>query len=104
MENIDRDAKKRLVGSKPDGQSVREFCKENNLSEAQYFYWRNKLNKESQSLQDSSFTPIRIKNRVQSGSGVLASLDLPGGAVLSIYDPTVIPALGQLIGQVGSRL
>jgi hypothetical protein len=98
MENIDRDAKKRLVGSKPEGQSVREFCKENNLREAQYFYWRNKLNKENQPQQDSGFTAIRIKTRGQLGSGVLASLDLPGGAILSIYDPAVIPLLGQLIG------
>lgn len=97
MEKVDREVMMQLVSSKPVGMSVREFCKENNLTEAKYFYYRNKLNKASLPSPEKGFTPIRVKNSVESKPGLLASLNLPGGSVLSIYDPSVILSLGQLV-------
>ena len=98
MEPIDREAMMRLVESKPAGISVREFCKENNLREPQYFYWRNRLNKASQPDQAKGFKPLKVKNNTKTTAGMLASLNLPGGAVLSIYDASIIPFLKPLIG------
>ena len=98
MRTIDREAMMRLVESKPAGKPVREFCKENNLREPQYFYWKNKLNKANQPVPENRFKPIRIKSSIEPKTGLLASLDLPGGAVLSIYDSSIIPSLRQLIG------
>ena len=98
MEPIDREAMMRLIESKQAGISVREFCKENNLREPQYFYWRNRLNKAKQSVQAKGFKPLKVKSDSRTTVGILASLDLPGGAVLSVYDASIIPFLKPLIG------
>lgn len=98
MKAIDRDKMMRLVESKPVGMSVKEFCKENNLREPQYFYWRNKLNKANQPVQQIGFKQISLKSSVETRTDLLASLDLPGGVTLSIYDPSIMPSLKLLIG------
>jgi|GEM_PF-1721989 len=98
MESIDRDAMMRLVESKPSGMSVREFCKVNNIREPQYFYWRNKINKASRPVEEKGFTPLKVKNSTGLKNDILASLNLPGGAILLIYDPCIIPPLGQMMG------
>jgi len=98
MESIDRDAMMRLV-SKPSEMSVRQFYKVNNIKESQqYFYWRNKINNAGRPVEGKGITPFKVKNIVRTQNEILASLNLPGGAVLFIYDPSIIPPLGQMMG------
>lgn len=68
MKTINRDAMMRLVESKPVGMPVKELCKENNLREPQYFYWRNKLNKVNQPVQLIGFKQISLKRNVEVSS------------------------------------
>ena len=82
---------------------MREFCKQNNLSEARYYYWRNQLNKEKHPVAGEGFTKVSLKSSVQSTAGRLVSLELPSGIVLSIYDTRIIPSIGQLTQQLGLR-
>ena len=98
MESINREAMMRLVKSKPPEMSVREFCKVNNIRESQYFYWRNKINNAGRPVEGKGFTPLKVKNTAGPKNEVLASLNLPGGTVLIIYDPSIIPPLGQMMG------
>jgi hypothetical protein len=75
-----------LINQKPADKKVRDYCKENEISEAVYFYWRNKINKKHQSPAVSSFIPIQVTN---SSGGALASIQLPGGAVINVFSPEV---------------
>ena len=102
-----------LVLSKPVDQTVREFCAQNGLSEAQYYYWKSRGSKTDDASEatnrnsvvpKSGFTRVRVKGVPHQSSGVIASLNFPGGAVLSIFDPVVIPELAQLVGQLRPRL
>lgn len=76
MTKVNREEVMALVNSKPDGQRVKHFCAENGISEAFYYYWRNKLNKSNKSdSSPSGFIPVRIKD-VSANGHLLASIDL----------------------------
>jgi len=50
-----------LINSKSDGQRVKNFCAKKGITEAFYYYWRNKLYKNNKGdSSPSGFIPVRI--------------------------------------------
>lgn len=96
MTKVNREEVMAAINSKPDGQRVKDFCAENGISEAFYYYWRNKLNKSKSDSVSAGFIPVRIKDVTANGH-LLASIDLPGKAVIHVYDATVIAALRHIL-------
>jgi hypothetical protein len=99
MEQVNAQMMMALVAGKSSDQPVRLFCQENNLSEARYYYWRNKLNKSQQGASNEgsdAFIPIQVKGSTTSKS-LLASVDLLGRAVVHVYDISVIAALKHIV-------
>jgi hypothetical protein len=99
MEQRDAQMIMDLIGNKPSSQSVRTFCQEHNLSEARYYYWRNKLNKSQQVAPKEGadvFIPIQVKGSA-AGKSLLASVDLLGKAVVHVYDISVFAVLRHIV-------
>lgn len=85
-----------LLNSKPEEQSVKQFCLENNLTEARYYYWRRRLSGLDNEQKDNGFIAVKV-NRSFSISNPVATLEFPTGARLAIYDPAVLPNLKALL-------
>jgi len=96
MTKVNREEVMALINSKPDGQRVKDFCAEKGMTAAFYYYWRNRLNKSKSDNSSSGFIPVRIKEVMANGH-LLASIDLPGKAVIHVYDATVIAALRHIL-------
>lgn len=97
MTKVNREETMALINSKPDGQRVKDFCAERGITEAFYYYWRNRLYKSDKVDRSSSgFIPVRIKDVTANGH-LLASIDLPGKAVIHVYDAAVIPVLRHIL-------
>ena len=75
-----------LIRQKPQEQSTKDFCAANGTSEATYYYWQKKY-KQSGAQQTQSFVPVQI---APSSALVVASIQMPGGAVISVYDVQVL--------------
>jgi len=97
MTKVNREEVMALINSKPDGQRVKNFCAEKGITEAFYYYWHNRLNKSNKGdSSPSGFIPVRIKDVIANGH-LLASIDLPGKAVIHVYDAAVIPMLRHIL-------
>ena len=44
------------------GLSIHRYCKERNLSQTSFFYWRNKLSSPPPIESRALFLPVRVKN------------------------------------------
>jgi hypothetical protein len=75
-----------LIRQKLPEQSTKDFCAANGIGEASYYYWQRKC-KQPAGQPPQSFVPVHVN----SPSGVVvASIQLPGGAVISVYDVQVL--------------
>ncbi|MEI6947332.1 hypothetical protein V9K67_09080 [Paraflavisolibacter sp. H34] len=82
-----------LLDQKQPNQSVREFCKANGIKEASYYYWLKKR-KEPTPQPEQSFIAIEVSG---SANTLLASVQLPGGALISIYHPEAFTYVSALL-------
>jgi hypothetical protein len=75
-----------LVRQKPQQQSTKDFCAANGTSEATYYYWLKKYRQNTAPLKQS-FLPVQISS---PSAVVVASIQMPGGAIISVYDVQVL--------------
>jgi hypothetical protein len=73
------------------GMTATQYCKENNLSNAQFSYWKNKHKKQS-----SDFIGIKISKK--NIGGCLCTLEFPNGRRLLIHDVGCLRLLPQILG------
>lgn len=85
-----------LLSSKRKDQSVKQFCLDNNLTEAPYYYWRRRLSGIDNKQNENGFITFKVYRTLNFGNPV-ATLEFPTGARLAIYDPTVLPNLKELL-------
>ncbi len=76
-----------LIGQKPQEQSTKDFCAENNIGEASYYYWLKKFRQTSGQTTRQTFVPVQI---APSSGFAIASIQMPGGAIISVYDVQVL--------------
>ncbi len=50
-----------LVRHKESGLTVRDFCSNEGIPQATYYYWKNKINKKS--LRPTEFIPLLVGNQ-----------------------------------------
>ena len=75
-----------LIRQKPNEQSTKDFCADNGIGEASFYYWLKKY-KQSSAHTKQSFVPVQIS---PSSSFAIASIQMPGGAIISVYDVQVL--------------
>ena len=51
--------KARIEEAKNSGQTIKSWCKENNISKQQYYYWNGKINKKKGKKEQA--TPVFAK-------------------------------------------
>ena len=75
-----------LIGPKQTSQSTKDFCVAKGIGEASYYYW---LKKYRQGVEQPApaFVPVQI---VSGSAAVVASIQMPGGAIISVYDVQVL--------------
>jgi hypothetical protein len=66
----------------PQEQSIKDFCAAICLGAASYYHWLKKY-RQSAGPSKQSFAPVQIAS---PSSFVVTSIQLPGGAVTSVYD------------------
>ena len=76
-----------LIRQKPQEQSTKDFCAANGIGEASYYYWLKKY-KQNDNPPRQSFVPVQIGS--SSSALVVASIQMPGGAIISVYDVQVL--------------
>lgn len=75
-----------LIRQKPQEQSTKDFCSANGIGEASYYYWLKKY-RDHTSHTKQSFVPVQV---VPTSSLAVASIQMPGGAIISVYDVQVL--------------
>jgi hypothetical protein len=93
MQTINQATMYALLDQKQPHQSVREFCKANGIKEATYYYWLKKRNQQPPQ-PEQSFIPIEVSG---SANSLLACVQLPGGAQISIYHPEAFSYISALL-------
>jgi hypothetical protein len=83
-----------LIEAKQPDQNVGEFCKANGISEASYYYWLKKYRQQNAEVSQG-FVPIQVSG--SNSTTILASIQLPGGALIHIYSPEVLPHIHCLL-------
>ncbi|CAL7961903.1 hypothetical protein GAMM_290007 [Gammaproteobacteria bacterium] len=73
------------------GVTAEQYCRENNLSSAQFSYWKNKHKRQS-----SDFIGIKISKK--NINGCLCTLEFPNGRRLLIHDVGCLRLLPQILG------
>jgi len=73
------------------GITATKYCRENNLSNTQFSYWRSKYRKQS-----SDFIGVKISKK--NITGCLCTLELPNGRRLLIHDIECLRLLPQILG------
>lgn len=75
-----------LIRQKPQEQSTKDFCAANGIGEASYYYWLKRY-KQTDNPPRQSFVPVQV---LPSSALVVASIQMPGGAIISVYDVQVL--------------
>ena len=78
-----------LIQKKHPGQTTKEFCAANGISEASYYYWLKK-SKQSSNEQGSSFVPVKFASAERLA---IATIQMPGGSIINVFDLEVLSFL-----------
>jgi|SRR5665647_1708400 len=85
-----------LIKEKPSDKSVRDFCKAKDIKESSYFYWRKKSTQQPNSSSLPAFLPIVVTEAEAAPGIALASIQLPGGAVITVFNAAVFSFIQSL--------
>ncbi len=78
-----------LIRKKLPGQTTKEFCAANGISEGTFYYWL-KRSRQPGNDQGASFVPVKIAS---SERLVIATIQMPGGSIINIFDLEVLSFL-----------
>ncbi|HTI91464.1 MAG TPA: transposase [Puia sp.] len=87
MELSKQERKLTLVGSKPPDQSVSDFCKEHQITQATFYYWQKKHRQQEPEQDAVGFAAVEVE--MTKGS-LVATVQLPGGALITLYHPEAL--------------
>jgi transposase-like protein len=71
-----------LLESRDSDQSVSDFCKEQGIKEASFYYWQKKYREMNPKEQTAGFAAVEVTGA--TGNPV-ATVQLPGGALITLY-------------------
>jgi hypothetical protein len=82
MESSKQEKMFALLESRDSEQSVSDFCKEQGIKEASFYYWQKKYREMNPEDQTGGFATVELPEL--TGSPV-ATVRLPGGALITLY-------------------
>jgi transposase-like protein len=71
-----------LINEKQPDERVDDFCKRHDIKVATYYYWVKKYRQQQMDTEAKTFIPIQVST---PQGAALASVQLPGGAILTVY-------------------
>jgi transposase-like protein len=108
-ERLWREVVKRFARS---GLSVRAFCRQENLAESAFYFWRQELPRRDQETQTRAkaprrapwqpeFLPVRVTDPVVRQASI--TLELAGGRVLRLPDAISAARLAEIVAALEAR-
>jgi hypothetical protein len=71
-----------LLESRDSDQSVSDFCKEQGIKEASFYYWQKKYREMNLEGQTSGFAAVELTG---AAGNPIATVQLSGGALITLY-------------------
>ena len=84
-----------IIRKKSSSQDVSSFCKENGFAKASYYYWLKKFRDQSEKPDAAGFVPVSVS---PPAGILLLSVQLPGGAVINVFDRGAFSFIESIIG------
>ena len=88
---------------KQSGLSVLQYCDNTGLTESRFYYWRAKMQAESQSAACGSFIPVKMSGKTsiwpsRNVSGkALCEIEYPNGIVVRVTSDVTLDLLRQMV-------
>lgn len=83
-----------LLASRDSDQSISSFCKEQGIKEASFYYWQKKYREMNPEDQATGFAAIEVSG---SSGNPIATVQLPGGALITLYHPAALSYIQPLL-------
>jgi transposase-like protein len=83
-----------LLESRDSDQSVSDFCEEQGIKEASFYYWKKKYREINPVKQAAGFAALKLTGA--SGNPV-ATVQLPGGALITLFHPEAFSYIQPLL-------
>ncbi len=94
MESSKQERMFALLESKDTDQSVSDFCKEQGIKDASFYYWQKKYREMNPEEETSEFAAVEVTG--PTGSPV-ATVQLPGGALITLFHPEAFSYIQPLL-------
>jgi hypothetical protein len=94
MESSKQERMFALVGSRESDQSVSNFCHEQGIKEASFYYWQKKYRELNPDEQPVGFAAVELTG--QAGNPV-ATVQLTGGALITLFHPEAFSYIQSLL-------
>jgi len=94
MELSKQDRMLALVASKSPDQSVLEFCRENQINAACFYYWQKKYRQQYPAVEEAGFCPVEMDG---PSDAPVATVRLTGGAMITLYDAAAFTYISALL-------
>ena len=94
MSSINQEKMFGLINQKQSDERVDDFCKSHDIKVATYYYWLKKYRLQQMDSQAKTFIPIQVSS---PQGAALASVQLPGGATITVYHPEAFSFIRTLL-------
>jgi Transposase len=82
MESSKQERMFALLESKDSDQSVSDFCKEQGIKDASFYYWQKKFRGMNSEEQAVGFSAVDVTG---AAGNPVATVQLPGGALITLF-------------------
>lgn len=86
-----------IKSCKESGMSNKDFCRQNGIGQAMFYYWQKKLQESKQALP-TGFIPVKVKDEFSFANPI--EIAYPNGVKLRLAQGTDLSVVRVLIGLV----
>lgn len=86
-----------IKSCKESGKSNKDFCQQNGIGQAMFYYWQRKLQESKQELS-TGFISVKVKNEFSFTNAI--EIAYPNGVKLRLAEGTDLSVVRVLIGLV----
>jgi hypothetical protein len=94
MESSKRERMFALLASRGSEQSVSNFCREQGIKEASFYYWQKKYREMNPDEDAAGFAAVEIAGPL---GNPVATVQLPGGALITLFHPEAFSYIRPLL-------
>lgn len=94
MESSKQERMFALVASRDSDQSVSDFCREQGIKEASFYYWQKKYREMNPDEEPAGFAAVELTG---PAINAVATVQLPGGALITLFHPEAFSYIQPLL-------